>query len=66
MAAERHKFGGLFECLKLFEVEENSPTAGGERPARGCGKAAVMWLQGGRDGGREREREQVGREGEER
>ena len=34
---ETHSFGDLFECLKLFEVEESSPTAGGERPARGFG-----------------------------
>ena len=40
MAGTR-KFGDLFECLKLFEVEENSPTAGGDGPSRGLIGMAV-------------------------
>ena len=37
-APEAQKFEELFECLKLFEVEEGSPTAAGERPSRGFGR----------------------------
>lgn len=38
---ETHSSEELFECLKLFEVEESSPSSRGERPSRGFGMFLV-------------------------
>ena len=46
------RYPALFECASLFEVQENTPVAGGETPSTSLGWSARVYITVGMTRGR--------------